>query len=148
MKQKATDLEHKSGLSPFQEQAAALLATGKTVTDTAAALEVSRATIYRLLQDGLFMAYYNLLCQEVQVNLKNHLFTLQEKAFTALTSALDSDNAPTQLKAATWVLEKIQGVEVGDTDPKRALYFASFGDVDHYLDEAKYERLKKQHGIE
>jgi hypothetical protein len=148
MKQKATDLEHKSGLSPFQEQVAALLSTGKTVTDTAAVLNVSRATIYRLLQDGLFTAYYNLLCQEVQVNLKNHLFTLQDKAFTALTSALDSDNAPTQLKAATWVLDKIQSVEVDNTDPKHALYLTSFPDDGGMVDVVKFERLKKQYGLE
>ena len=150
MIQKATDLEYKSGLTPQQEQAAALLASGKTITDTATDLQVSRATIYRLLQDGLFLAYYNLLCNEVKTNVKNNLFTLQEKAFAAITAALDSDNDSTRLKAATWIIDKIQAVEVGNTNPLTAISNLCRENVDWFFgfDNSKYERLKKQHHLE
>ena len=151
MKQKGTNLEYKSCLTPLQEKAAAFLANGKTITDTATDLQVSRATVYRLLQDELFLAYYNLLCSEVKINVKNNLFTLQEKAFAAVTAALDSDNDTTRLKAATWVIDKIQAVEVGNTSPLTAIrnqcYSIDDCIVDVGLDSAKFERLKRQHDL-
>ena len=81
MKQKVTELEvYHSCLTPQQEQVAVVMASGKTITDTASALQISRATIYRLMQNDMFMAYYNMLCSEAKMNGKNGLMALQGKA--------------------------------------------------------------------
>jgi len=150
MEQKATDLEYKNGLTPMQERAAACLASGRTVTDTAADLQVSRATIYRLLQDELFQAYYNFLCSEIKLNVKNSLFTLQKKAFAAITAALDSDNDTIRLKAATWVIEKIQAVEIGTTNPLTVIseQCTNYPVTGFDFNRTEFERLKKLYHLQ
>ena len=143
MTQKATNTEYKSGLTPFQEKAAALLVSGKTITDTAIELKVSRATIYRLMQNGLFEAFYNLLCSEAKMSVKSNLFTLQEKAFKAITDALDSDNDATRLKAGMWVVDKIQEVEIGNTNPIVAIENECWeGSYVKQFNDEKFESLK------
>jgi DNA-binding CsgD family transcriptional regulator len=148
MAQKATYSEHKSCLTPQQEQAAALLASGKTITDTATDLQISRSTVHRLLQDNLFITYYNLLCQEIKINVKNNLFALQKKAFSAITEAFNSDNDTVRLKAAIWVIENIQSVEIGNTSPVDALRDQCMTDFSYVgLDESEYERLKRHYDL-
>jgi len=150
MKQKETNLaEYKSGLTPLQEQVATFLASGKQITDTANELQISRATIYRLFDNVVFMAYYNLLCYEIKINTKNNLFTLQDKAFKAIGAALESDNDLTKLKAATWIIEKIQDVQIGCKNPIDALSNQCVGKniIDVCFDNTEFEKLKRQYDL-
>lgn len=68
------------------------------------------------MDNGVFMAYY-FLCSEVKMNVKNALFSMQEKAFVAILGALESDSDT----GCLWVIERLQGVEVGNTSPIAAL---------------------------
>ena len=148
MKQNETNLaEYKNGLTPLQEKIAIFLASGKQVTEAANELQVSRATIYRLFQDVVFMAYYDLLCNEIKINTKNNLLSLQGKAFEAINTALSSSNDLVKLKAATWLIEKIQGIEIGVTNPTSALKKQCYEFQEIGFNERKLEILKKEYGL-
>lgn len=149
MKQKVTDLEvYKSGLTPQQEQVAALMASGKTITDTAADLQISRTTIYRLMQDDLFSAFYSLLCREVKLNTRNNLMALQGKAFEAIKTAIEGDNDTARLKAATWVIERIEAIELSNSDPISAIREQCMTEFEYVgLDVKRFERLRREHGL-
>ena len=149
MRQNETNLEYKTGITPHQENVAVSLAGGKTITETAADLNISRATIYRLLNDDLFSAYYQFLCSEIKLNIKNKIFSLQDKAFAAIGAALESDNDNSRLKAATWIIDKIQSVEIENTSPLTAIrrQCTHYSVEDYGFDKPAFERLKKQYDL-
>ena len=57
MKQKATNLEYKNGLTPFQESVAACLAGGKTIAVGQIQTVKSRLTRKSYEKLGVFLAY-------------------------------------------------------------------------------------------
>lgn len=72
-KQNLTKSTQVTGLTPQQEQAAILLASGEGVTEVADKLNVNRATIYLWQQKINFQCFYNQQCQIIQDNIRNGL---------------------------------------------------------------------------
>jgi hypothetical protein len=107
-------------LTPQQETAVDLLASGKTVTDTAAAVEVTRQTVSEWVNHHPgFQAALNRRRQELWGNMVDGLRALAPKALAVLARELESE-AP--LAAAIHVLKACGlygGVPMptGPTDP-------------------------------
>ena len=114
---KLTPVEQVTGLTPQQEQAALLLASGESVTDVAAKINVNRATIYLWLQKVGFKCFYNQQCKIIQDNIRNGLFGLYEDALQAVRDTLKSDNEAARLKAAMYVMGKIELLDTSQQDP-------------------------------
>jgi hypothetical protein len=90
-------------LTPQQETAVDLLVSGKTVTDTAAAVEVTRQTVSEWLNHHPgFQAALNRRRQELWVGMTDTLWGLLPKALEVLKSELESE---TPLPAAVHVLK-------------------------------------------
>lgn len=106
-------------LSRPQEVALEGLLAGMTVTDAAAAAEVSRSSIYRWRnEDYAFQAEWNRLRGEAREALQGRLASLSIKAVEVVEGAVDSGD----LKAAMAILKGIgalSGLEekLGSADP-------------------------------
>ena len=89
-------------LTPQQETAVDLLASGKTVTDTAAAVEVTRQTVSEWVNHHPgFQAALNRRRQELWGNMVDGLRALAPKAMAVLEKELDGE---TPVPAAIHVL--------------------------------------------
>jgi hypothetical protein len=90
-------------LTPQQETAVALLASGKTITDTAIAIEVTRQTVSEWSNHHPgFQAAVNARRQELWHGMSDTLRGLLPKALDVLARALDGE---TPLPAAVHVLK-------------------------------------------
>ena len=95
------------GLTPQQETAVDLLATGKTVTDTAAALDLCRQTVSEWLHHHPgFQALLNSRRQQLWASMTDRLRNLLPKALDVVERELDGEDP---LPAAVHVL-KASGV--------------------------------------
>lgn len=150
---KLTPVEQVTGLTPQQEQAALLLASGESVTDVASKVNVNRATIYLWLQKVGFKCFYNQQCQIIQDNIRNGLFGLYGDALQALKDTLNSDNEPAKLKAAMYILGKIELIDTSQQDPveeiKKLCTTSAFNDIDDYIkfDSNKFDALMLENGL-
>lgn len=150
---KLTPVEQVTGLTPQQEQAALLLASGESVTDVASKINVNRATIYLWLQKVGFKCFYNQQCQIIKDNIRNGLFGLYGDALQALKDTLKSENEQAKLKAAMYVLGKIEMIDTSQQDPVEAIKelctSSAFPDVDDYVtfDNKKYDALMLENGL-
>lgn len=148
-----TQVEQVTGLTPQQEQAALLLASGESVTDVASKINVTRATIYLWLQKVGFKCFYNQQCQIIKDNIRNGLCGLYGDALQALKDTLKSDNEPARLKAAMYILGKIEMIDTSQQDPveeiKKLCTTSAFPDVDDYIsfDSKKYDALLLENGL-
>lgn len=106
-----------SGLTPLQEQAAILLASGETITAISEKLDINRSTIYEWQGILTFRCFYNKQCEIIRERIKAGLFGLQDEAFNAIKDILKGDNQAMKLKAATWILDKASEASIGATDP-------------------------------
>lgn len=110
-----------SGLTPLQEQAAILLASGETITAIAEKLEINRSTLYEWQDILTFRCFYNKQCEIIRERIKAGLFGIQDEAFKAIKDILTGDNAAIKLKAAIWLIERASATGIGETDPHSAL---------------------------
>ena len=108
-------------LTPQQETAVDLLVSGMTVTDTAAAVEVTRQTVSEWLNHHPgFQAALNSRRQELWVGMTNRLRGLLPKALEVLTCELEGEHP---LLAAVHVLKACGlygslAAPTGETDPQ------------------------------
>lgn len=116
--QKATNSTIPTGLTAIQEQAAILLASGESVTDVAARVNVNRATIYLWQQKISFQCFYNQQCQIIQDNIRNGLCGLYAEALNAVQGCLKSTNEAVKLKAAMYVIGKVEMIDASRQDPE------------------------------
>lgn len=147
---KLTPVEQVTGLTPQQEQAALLLASGESVTDVAARINVNRATIYLWLQKVGFKCFYNQQCQIIQDNIRNGLFGLYGDALQALKDTLKSENEQAKLKAAMYVLGKIEMIDTSQQDPVeeiKKLCTSDLGGDYMNFDSKKYDALMLENGL-
>lgn len=150
---KLTPVEQVTGLTPQQEQAALLLASGESVTDVASKVNVNRATIYLWLQKVGFQCFYNQQCQIIKDNIKNGIFGLYADALQAVKDTLQSDNEAARLKAAMYVIGKIELIDTSQQDPveaiKKLCTSSAFPDFDDYVtfDSKKYDALMLENGL-
>lgn len=116
--QNLTNLTLVTGLTPQQEQAAVLLASGESVTDVASKVNVNRATIYLWQQKINFQCFFNQQCQTIQDNIRNGLCGLYADALQAVRSSLQSKNEALRLKAAMYVIGKVEMIDASIQDPE------------------------------
>ena len=154
--QNSTDLTLVTGLTPLQEQAAVLLASGESVTDVASKMNVNRATIYLWQQKINFQCFYNQQCQIIQDNIRNSLCGLHTEALNALRNCLQSSNEAVRLKAAMYVIGKVEMIDASRQDPeaeiKKLCTHIEDGNIDFFkpyevFDEAQYKELIKENGL-
>lgn len=148
---KLTPAEQVTGLTPQQEQAAFLLASGESVTDVATKINVTRATIYLWLQKVGFKCFYNQQCQIIKDNIKNGIFGLYEDALQAVRDTLKSDNESARLKAAMYVIGKIELIDTSQQDPVEAIKKICTADAfdEEYItfDNKKFDALMLENGL-
>lgn len=146
-----THISQQTGLTPIQEQAAILLASGETITAVAAKIGVNRGTIYDWQGIVTFQCFFNQQKHDYKEHLKNSLFGLTNDALTAVRNCLLSDNEPIKLKAATWLLERVAEQTAGVTDIRAALKAKhtkamEWPDCDNF-DRVGFEKDCRQYGI-
>ena len=121
--QKPTEIEvnTSTGLTPIQEQAALLLASGETITAVAAKLELNRCTLYEWQKLITFKCYFNQQATDYRDSLRNGLFGLADEALNVIKGCLQSGNEITRLKTAIWLIERVKDVDTGSTDVRAVL---------------------------
>lgn len=137
-----------SGLTPIQEQAAILMASGERITAIAERLHLNRSTIYEWLDVLTFQCFYNKQCEIVKEKLKAGLFGLQKEAIEAIKGSLQSDNPAIKLKAAIWLVERLSNAFVGETDPIPIIRERSGEGNWRGIDEEKFGRLLEEYHLE
>ncbi len=100
-------------LSDKQLQALPYLAVSPTITDAATALDVSRKTLYRWMEDSRFKAEYDKLREQAGAVARAELRGLMLKAAAVLAEGMDDENPRVRLRAAQATLNagmKVDGV--------------------------------------
>jgi hypothetical protein len=142
-----------TGLTPQQEQACILMASGDSLTAVARQLKINRSTLYEWQNNMAFKCYYNQQCQEHQQEVKNALLGLHKQAIDTLTDLLTTGSENTRLKAAMWLLERVISVEAGDTDIREVLKRQNthptidLEDLNSSFDMIGYKRDLKLYGL-
>lgn len=150
-----------TGLTPLQEKAAILLASGETITDVAINIGVQRNTLYEWLKKVVFVCYLNSQRKEQQSSLRNGLFSLYCDAIKALKEVLKSDDNGNKLKAAMLIISRVDREQVGEIDPREILKKQASNHINSHdediqgifkgydiLDEAKYQSLLIENGLD
>lgn len=99
-----------------QERLLNLLLSGKTISETAQELEMSRTTIYETLKQPEVQARQNQLLQDIKTDTRNGLFSLYSQATDAIKTCLKSANLPLRFKAAVYLLDRLDDLKVNSTD--------------------------------
>ena len=105
-------------LTANQNKALALLATGQSVEEISNLLGIHRSTLWRWRQDPQFIAEWNKLIYETKEVQERALLDMQAKAIGALGDCLNSRNEMVKLRASLTILDRVQGLRVGATDPR------------------------------
>jgi len=121
------------GLSPQQEQAAALLTSGLSVQDVADQLSVHRTTLWHWRKLETFRAYFNLLRADAQSQAAEGIAALHQKAVVTVERLLESGSDGTALRAAALVLESVHARSTGETDPHRLIRDRAAGESDQLM---------------
>lgn len=110
-----------TGLTATQELCASLLAAGEKVSAVAERLQISRTTIYQWGDLLTFQCFSNQLRDEVKRNINESLAGMATEAVEAIRQVLSSDNEGMKLKAATWLLERMDSIPIGECNPFKVL---------------------------
>ena len=147
---KVTISQH-TGLTPTQEQAATLLASGMSVTDVAKQLDVARSTIYVWQRETTFKVFFNRQCSDARGTLVVGLFGLADEALKTIRESLNSEDERIRLKAAMWITDKLQSMEIQQTDLFTALQeestYAERWEKRESFHEDEYRQRLKELGV-
>ena len=110
---KKNQVNEDTELSPLQEKAVYLLASGKSITETANELKTDRATLYNWQKQLEFEAFYNKVRYELQLQTKNELLNLYSTAMITIKNCLQSENENIKLKTAIYIVEHIKDYDTG-----------------------------------
>lgn len=105
-----------TGLTPTQERACILLASGTKTKDVAQQLDIPEQTLYLWQRQTTFVCYYNKQRSVIKSAAVQGLFGLMDEAISAIRESLNSTNENVKLKAATYIVDKLQNLEIGKTD--------------------------------
>ena len=148
-----TTISPATGLTPQQEQACILLASGESYTAVAQRLNINRGTLYKW-QDLLpFQCFYNQQCSDYKAEVRNALLGLHAEAVDTVRELMNNGGEATRLKAAIWLLERVEAVEVGATDVRDVLKAQHTNSTvldmweSNQLDERAYKRALKEYGL-
>lgn len=120
-----------TGLTPTQERACSLLASGAKTAEVAQKLDVPEKTLYLWQKQTTFVCYYNKQRSVIKDAAVQSLFGLMDEAVTAIRESLNSTNESVRLKAASYIIDKLQNVEIGKTDIVEAVRAeASYSDTE------------------
>lgn len=112
MERRKDELLTEHGITTKQEVIAAALARGENVARIAANYDVARSTIYAWLnKDAAFVRYYKTLLAEVRQELRGAISAMAEEATTTLQDLMRSGKEETQLKAATYIIDRLSDDE-------------------------------------
>ena len=143
-----------TGLTPQQEQACILLASGENVTNVADKLSLNRGTLYKWQQNKAFECFYNEQCQEYKNEVKSGLLGLHQQAIATIGQLITTGSEAIRLKAAMWLLEKVEAIEVGNTNIRQVLKDqCTITDDNNWtyftrVDEKEYKRQLKAYSLE
>ena len=154
--QNPTETTLESGLTPIQEQAAIMLASGENITSVSEKLNLNRSTIYQWQQKITFQCFFNFQRKEAKDTLKNGLLSLYKDALEAVKGCLASENESIRLKTAMWIIAKVENNPVGNTDARELLkkeatrtesVFQNWEAEKEIFDEKKYKKLLAENGL-
>ena len=141
-----------SGLSPIQEKTIILLLSGKSITDIAKELNVDRTTIYSWQEKETFQAYYSFLAKKIKIETEGNLFGMYHDAIQAVKDSLLSNNESIKLKSALWLIDKIEKLEIGETNPRKLIKSKCMDTTlvwdPGYLNEDKFLRMLKENNLD
>lgn len=144
-----------TGLTPTQERACSLLASGAKTAEVAQKLDVPEQTIYLWQKQTTFVCYYNKQRSVIKSAAVQSLFGLMDEAVTAIRESLNSTNESVRLKAASYIIDKLQNVEVGKTDIVEAVRAeATYSDTggwditENVFHESEYRDRLKELGVQ
>lgn len=142
--QHKTTISQDTGLTPQQEQACYLLATGSTIKAVAEQINVNRSTIYQWQNSLAFQCFYNKQTQEAKEAARNAIIGLHQQAVNVVMDMLSNGNEQSRLKAAFWILEQVNKQEVGCTDLREAIKQTSNKEIDFDFGFGFNEEMYKQ----
>ena len=102
-----------------KQQALSLLASGSPMETVANNLGIHRSTLWRWKKDPKFVAEWNKMLDEMKERQTLALVKLQEEAIRALYSCLNGSNDTVRLSAALSVMERVDDLKVGYTEPEQ-----------------------------
>lgn len=144
-----------TGLTPTQERACSLLASGAKTAEVAQKLDVPEQTIYLWQKQTTFVCYYNKQRSVIKNAAVQSLFGLMDEAVTAIRESLNSTNESVRLKAASYIIDKLQNVEVGKTDIVEAVRAEAtyadtegWGITENVFHESEYRDRLKELGVQ
>ena len=143
-------------LSPQQEQAAALLASGISVQTVADQLSVHRTTLWHWRNLETFQAYFNALRFDAKQQAAEGIAALQQKAVETLERVMENGSDGAALRAAALVLQTAQARVTGETNPRRLIRDQAAAEADRFMWDAlspgasdhAYQRRCGELGIE
>lgn len=141
-----------TGLTSTQERACSLLASGATIEAVAEEVKVPESTILLWQRQATFKCYFNQKKSNIIGNLTQGVFSLAQEAVNALRNSLNSENEQVRLKAATYIVDKLQSIEVGQTDiiqvvKAEATYSDTMWDSDAKFHEKEFNSRLQELGI-
>ena len=153
-KKDAGAISKNTGLTPKQEEAAIMLASGMTISIVADKLAISRTTLYQWHTLLPFQCFLNGQCGEVKSHLSNSMLAMCDDAIEAIRKSLNSDNESVRLKCAMWLIESIHEREIGEVNPFEAIKKESMEIPDAWawddqpkLNERLYESNLMKYGL-
>lgn len=113
-------------LDPQQQDALTMLLSGHTVTETAAALGVTRETVSRWKhRSAAFMAAYNDARIAAYQADRQRLADLRQRAYTRLSDLLEAKDETVALRAAVAIVKiDLPDAVKGETDPEKVALFS------------------------
>lgn len=140
-----------TGLTPQQEQACILLASGESYTAVAQRLNINRGTLYKWQDLLQFQCFYNKQCSDYKAEVRNALLGLHAEAVDTVRELMNNGGEATRLKAAIWLLEKVEAVKVNGTNIRTVLrerYTEHISDDYSRFNEYCYQEALKEFGLE
>lgn len=146
-----TTISKETGLTPQQEYACIMLAGGYSITDVAEKVGVNRSTIYQWQSNLAFVCYFNRQSKAIKDEVKNGVMGLCQQAIETVRDILTNGNETTRLKAAVWIMEKAEAIQVGCTNVRDAIRerhtHPMMCDYDEIVDEIAIQRDLERLGL-